>query len=181
MRGKLSNHVKIAVLSGLSFMLLFLPHIPIFPPAPFLTYDFSDIPALIGGFALGPLSGMAVVALKNFLVLLHSFDPPHLIGMPMNVLAGCTMVGISSWYYWKKKSLRSALAGLVWGTLAMAAAMIPANYLIFDIFMEIMHIEPSFSAAFYVFAFAVPFNLLKGFLSSLLAFMLYKRVASVLK
>ena len=38
-----------------------------------------------------------------------------------------------------------------------------------------------FSAAFYVFAFTVPFNLLKGALSSFLAFLIYKRVSAVLK
>lgn len=181
MRGRLSNQVKIAVLAGLSFMLLFLPHIPIFPPAPFLTYDLSDIPALIGGFALGPLSGIAVVIVKNLLVLIHRFDPLHIIGLPLNAVAGCALVGVSSWYYWRNKSLRAAVAGLFLGTAAMAAVMIPANYLIFDTFMKIMHLTPSFSATFYVFAFAVPFNLLKGLLSSVLAFLIYKRVSAVLK
>ncbi len=181
MRGRLSVLVKIAVLSALSFMVLFLPHIPIFPPAPFLTYDASEIPALIGGFALGPVAGMAIVVVKNVLVILHRFDPLHLVGVPMNALAGCALVGVSSWYYWRKKTIRTAAAGLALGTLAMTAVMIPANYFIFDISMGIMHISPSFSATFYVFAFNVPFNLLKGALSSFLAFVIYKRVSAVLK
>ena len=77
--------------------------------------------------------------------------------------------------------MRTAVRGLVLGTLAMAVVMMPVNYLVFDTFMGIMHLTPVFSAAVYVFAFTVPFNLLKGALSSLLAFLIYKRVSAVLK
>ena len=181
MRSSLIKQVKIAVLSGMAFMIMLLPHVPIFPPAPFLTYDASEVPALLGGFALGPWAGMAIVIVKNLLILLYRFGPAHLVGIPMNTLAGCALVGVSASFYWRGKSMRTAAIGLLLGTLAMAAVMIPANYLIFDTIMGIMNLTPSFSVSFYVLALCTPFNLIKGLLSSLLAFLIYKRVSAVLK
>ena len=49
---------KVAVLSAVAFVLMFLEiPLPIFPA--FLKIDLSDLPALLGGFALGP-SGACV-------------------------------------------------------------------------------------------------------------------------
>ena len=56
--------VKVAMLSAVAAILMFL-EIPLPFVPPFLRLDFSDIPALLAGFALGPLAGVAVLLIKN--------------------------------------------------------------------------------------------------------------------
>ena len=181
MRDKLVVQVKVAVMAGLSLLLMLTLQIPIFPPAPFLTYDLSDVPAMITGFALGPLAGLAVILLKNALFFLFRFGPLELIGVPMNTVAGLTLVGVSSWYYWREKTLKRAAVGIAFGVLAFVAAMIPANYLAYKTLAALTNIDASGSATHYVLAFVTPFNLLKGLLSGTVTFFLYKRISKILK
>ena len=53
---------RIAVLSALAALLMLL-QIP-YPLAPFLKYDPSGVPVLIGAFSLGPLAGIGVVRVR---------------------------------------------------------------------------------------------------------------------
>ncbi len=58
--------VGTGMLSGLAFVLQYLEFpIPIMPF--FIRFDFSDLPALIGAFAYGPLAGVIVEFIKNLL------------------------------------------------------------------------------------------------------------------
>ncbi|MDY3005762.1 ECF transporter S component, partial [Anaerococcus porci] len=54
---KLRNLVKVGILSAMSFILMFIQFpIPIAPP--FMKVDLADVPALIGGFSMGPVYGV---------------------------------------------------------------------------------------------------------------------------
>ena len=59
--------VKISVLGVISFILMFfeLPLVWLAPP--FIKIDISDLPALIGAFAMGPMVGVLIQLLKNVL------------------------------------------------------------------------------------------------------------------
>ena len=60
--------VVTAVLSALSAALMYLEFsVPVVPS--FLKYDFSDLPALIAAFGVGPLAGVAVELIKNLIHL----------------------------------------------------------------------------------------------------------------
>ncbi len=60
----LQGIVKIALLSAIAVVLTLVSMpIPIFPA--FLKIDLGDLPALIGGFALGPVAGIIVEFIKN--------------------------------------------------------------------------------------------------------------------
>ena len=59
-----------AMLSAISFVLMYFEFpIPIMPA--FIKFDFSDLPALIGTFAYGPLCGVIVCLIKNLLLHLQ--------------------------------------------------------------------------------------------------------------
>ena len=61
-----------AMLSAVAYILMFLEFpIPFLIP-PFIKMDFSELPALIAGFAYGPLSGVAVCLIKNLLHLMNT-------------------------------------------------------------------------------------------------------------
>ena len=55
----LSTWMKVAIMAALSLLLMLAIRVPIVPIAPFLTFDFAEVPALILAFALGPWAGAA--------------------------------------------------------------------------------------------------------------------------
>ena len=79
-----------AILSAVATVLMFLSFsLPIVPS--FLAMDFSELPALIASFSMGPVSGVAVCFIKNLINLptsgnrrrgraLQLFDGHHLCG-----------------------------------------------------------------------------------------------------
>lgn len=173
--------VKISLLSSLSTVLMLAVQVPLFPSAPFLTYDLSEVPALVAGFALGPVPGMAVVVLKNLLFLVQRPQPSELIGIPMNLAAGMTMVGVSAGFYWKRKTRLRAALGLALGALAMTVLMVPVNLLAYPAFTWLFGCPASTDLAAFVLATVTPFNLVKGALSGTLTFLVYKRISGFLK
>ncbi len=61
------NMVAIAFFSALAVVLMWFPKFPLMPSVPFMSYDFSDVPVLIGTFSLGPVAGIFIVTIKNIL------------------------------------------------------------------------------------------------------------------
>jgi len=74
--------VKISVLSVLSYILMVIDFpLPMFPS--FLKLDFSDIPALLGSFAIGPMMMMTAVGV---IVNLYITLPFYSAFMPMDAI-----------------------------------------------------------------------------------------------
>ncbi len=164
---------RIAVLSALGLLLRFrLLQVAIMPGAPFLKYDPADIPAILAGFAMGPLAGLAVEFFKNLLAMGTGMSPGSIIGESANTLAGGTFVLVSSVIYWRRKTRGTAIIGMAAGAVATAVVMAIANYYIFLPLWGI----PMEQLKTYVVRFILPFNLLKFAISSVLTFLLYKRV-----
>ena len=64
--GSAKTIAKVGILSAIAYVLMFISvPLPIFPS--FLKIDLSDIPAIFGGMSLGPIAGIAIVIIKNFL------------------------------------------------------------------------------------------------------------------
>lgn len=173
--------VKVSLVSSLATVLMLALQVPIFPCAPFLTFDFSDVPAVVAGFAMGPWQGMGVVVLKNLLFLLQRPQATELVGIPMNIVAGLTLVGVSSAFYWHRKSRFSALLGLLLGTLAMTLVMIPVNLLVYPFFAWLFGFQVEMELTPFILGTVTPFNLLKGALTAALTLPVYKRFSAFLK
>jgi riboflavin transporter FmnP len=175
----LKKLMQIALLAsvGAVLMLLQLPY----PGAGWLKFDLSDIPALVGGFALGPWAGLAVVVLKNILFALFRFSPEELLGLPMNLIANGVMVTISAFIYQKAKTRTNAALGIGMGVLASILIMIPANYYILPVFMKLFMPQvpiPGKEMLLYLIVFfTLPFNAIKGLIAGILTFAIYKRIA----
>ena len=100
---KLSMLVKTALLGAIAFVLMFLEiSVPIVPM--WLKLDFSDLPALLAGFALGPVSGMIVQVIKVLLFLLFKGSMSGCIGELGNLLMGISLVLPASLIYARNKS-----------------------------------------------------------------------------
>jgi len=93
---KVSSITIIAIFSAISYVLAFL-ELPA-PLAPsFARMDFSNIPALLGSFAIGPLAGMFVELIKNLLQLPSTGTAG--IGELANFLMGAAFVMPAGWIY----------------------------------------------------------------------------------
>ncbi|MBM6918139.1 ECF transporter S component [Intestinimonas butyriciproducens] len=184
---------KTALLAALAAFLMTL-EIPL-PFAPsFYQIDLSEVPVLLGGFALGPAAALCIELLKNLLYLLFKGTITAGVGELANFLIGLSLVLPASLLYRKKKSRKGALWGLLWGTLAMTAAGVAVNYFVllpaYSFFMGIplsalvdmgSAANSSITSLGTLVIFAtLPFNLLKGALSSLITLLLYKRLSPLL-
>ena len=93
------NMVKVALLAGIAYALMFLEMpIPLFPG--FLKLDLSDMPAIVAGLALGPVAGFAVEAVKNFLHLITATSTGG-VGEIANIVVGSSFVVVASFVYKK--------------------------------------------------------------------------------
>lgn len=181
---------KIAMMSVLSFILMQISFpIPIFPS--FLKIDASDVPALIGGFAMGPLAGVIIVGIKNILHLFQTSTGG--VGELSNFLIGASIVIPSALIYQKNRTKRGAILGLLFGSLLMPIVGALTNYfVIIPFYSKIMPIEiivelgtivnPRISNVETLVLFGVvPFNVVKATLLSVLTLILYKHISPLLQ
>lgn len=171
---------KIAIFAALSAVFMIFTQFPIIPAAPFLKYDPSDIPALIVTFAMGPLSGVCVVAVKEIIFALMRFNAHDVIGIPMDFIASGTFVFVSGFIYHKKKTKLDAVTALVCGAVIMTVVMSFLNYFIVPVYMKLF--VPGFNISSgklikIIIAGVIPFNLIKGAINSIVTFFVYKRMS----
>lgn len=165
---------QIALLGAIAFVFLHFLEFPRGLFQPYLKYDPSDIPALIATFAIGPTAGVGVEAIKAVLVSLQP-SPGNLggpFGIFMNFLAGLSLVGVAGSYYLVEHTKVGAIKSLVLGVLAMTVMMIVANVVLTPIFYGI----PRPTVIGLVLPALLPFNLLKGTISAVITYFVYKRV-----
>lgn len=170
--GDTKHLIKIAFLGALGFLLMYLEFpLPFMPP--FLKFDFGDVPALIAGFAYGPVAGIVTEAIKNFIFLLSGRSEAGIIGTTASFVAGISLVIPAALVYRHYRTLKGAIVSLFIGTIVMTAVICIADIYIFLPLWNIPveQIMPMIMAAI------IPFNLMKGLFISVSTFILYKRVS----
>ncbi len=70
---------KIAILGVIAFIFMLLDF-PLWFTPPFLKFDISDLPSLIGAFALGPMAGVLVQLIKNLLKIFIAGSNTAVVG-----------------------------------------------------------------------------------------------------
>lgn len=188
---KLRNLVKVGILAAMSFILMFFQFpIPVAPP--FMKVDLADVPALIGGFSMGPVYGILIQLIKNILNL--SKTSTYGVGEVSNFVVGGLFVFVSSSIYKRKKTKENATIAMVCGVLVMSLAATLSNaFVIFPLYGKAMGVDMGAFVAmaqktnalvksyFTMMIFAiVPFNLIKGFIEILVTKLLYKHVSGIL-
>ena len=193
MKNNIKNIRKITVtgiMSAVAAVLMFLEFsVPIVPS--FLKFDFSDLPAVITSFSLGPLWGMLVELLKNVIHL--PFTQTSGVGELANFIIGALLVFPAGLIYKKKKTRGGAVIGSLAGALFAAAVSVPVNYFItypfYTNFMPMDAIIGMYSAIVpaadtlikALLIFNVPFTFVKGILCVLITFFVYKPLSRVIK
>lgn len=99
-----------ALLAALAVVLYALGF-PLFPAAPFLQLDFSDVPALVAALVFGPIYGVAVNFIQNFIGLISGSFAAHAgMGNLMNFVVGAAFVVPYAIIMCRAASRRSQLA-----------------------------------------------------------------------
>lgn len=184
---------QIGVLSAISTVLMLI-EIPLWFAPSFYKIDLSEIPVLIGSFAIGPLAGVIMELIKNLLNLVINGTTTGGIGELANFIIGCAMVVPSALLYKRGKSKKYAVIGLIAGTIALIIAGCLLNYFVLlPVYAQVFHmpinalvqmggaVNPAITdlPTFVLFAVA-PFNLLKGVMVSVVTLLLYKKVSPIL-
>ena len=184
---------QVGILGGMAFLLMMV-EIPLWFAPGFYKLDLSEIPVLIGGFAIGPLAGGMIELVKVVLYFFIHGSSTAGVGDFANFVIGCCMVVPAALIYKRRKTRRTAMLGLAAGTLLMTVAGSLANaYVLLPLFAGVMHlplgtfvqmgtqVNPAITDLGTLILFAVvPFNLLKGVLVSVVTALLYKKVSPIL-
>lgn len=179
-----------AVLSAIFFVLAFFEFpVPLSPS--FARMDLSDLPALIGAFAYGPMSGILIELVKNALQLLTSSTGG--IGELANFIMGSSFVVTAGLIYKSHKTKKTAMIACLIASVTMGIVASIVNYFIllpvFEAFMPLDQLIASFGEFIpfiktkldIVLFNAFPFNVLKGIGISIVTMLLYKRLSPILK
>lgn len=180
---------RVGVFGAIATVLYVVPvfkfSIPIFPS--FLEIHVDEIPAFIAGFAYGPLSGIAVVAIKTIIKL--PMSRTFLVGEFTDLILSSLYVGIATWIYKKKRNLKGVAIGFGIATLVqVVVAMFINVYLMIPFYMQVMHYPvdlllgmmkaaiPTITDVGWSYAFfaVLPFNLLKDGIVIIITFIMYR-------
>ena len=171
-----------AVLMALEFSVPFMPS--------FVKFDFSELPALLATFSMGPVSGVLVCLVKNLIHL--PFGSTGGVGELCNFLLGVCLVLPAGVLYKIRKNRRAALMGSLGGAVVMALCSVPLNYFVsypvytkflpLDVIIEMyQELLPGVNGLLQcLLIFNLPFTLLKGLLDTLIVFLIYKPLSPVL-
>lgn len=184
--------VVIALLSSLAtILMLFEIPLPFIAP-PFYEIDFSEVPALIGAFSLGPVAGVIIEAIKILLNFILNGTTTGGIGEIANFVIGCAYILPASIIYKRKKTKGNAILAMAVATVIMAVLSVFINaYVMIPIYSKFMPLEQIIqmgkdiipiitnTLTFCVFCVA-PFNLIKGILVSAITTFIYKPLSRII-
>ena len=176
-------------LLGAMAVILYYIEIPV---VAFYKLDVSTLPAILAGFAMGPMQGMAVIVIKNLVHMLGTSTA--CVGELADILMSGAFVVTASLFYRRRKTRRGALAAMLLGIAAMTVAGVLVNYFILiPAYQTLMNLPleaiigmgqaavPAVDSALkLVLLITAPFNVLKGGVLSALTYLLYKRVSPLL-
>ena len=169
-----NRFIKLSLLSAIAVILMYIdfPVIPIFP---WLKIDLSDVPALMGAFAFGPLAGVIIELMKNLLILIVKGTGTGFVGELANFLVGVALVWPAALVYKKNKTKKTAILGMVLGVLCIEVVGILANvYLLLPAYGMAMSKAELMQ---YVTVGLIPFNGIKSILVCGITYALYKKVS----
>lgn len=172
-------------------LMLFEFPLPFIAPS-FYGLDLAEVPVLVGGFALGPVAGVIMEAVKILIKLILKPTSTGFVGEFANFAIGCSLVAPAGLVYRFKKTKNGAVLGMITGTVFMAVAGVVINALVmlpfYSNFMPLENIIAAGAAinpaVSNVWTFALicvgPFNVIKGVIVSLITALVYKRISVII-
>ena len=179
-----------AMLGAVATVLMFISfNVPLMPS--FIKLDLSELPALIASFALGPLWGVCVCLIKNLINVF--FSTTGGVGELSNFILGASFVFITGMLYKHMGGRKGALIGSLCGAAAMAIISVFSNYYVvypvytafmpMDVILSMYQaINPNVKTLWDALIwFNMPFTFIKGMISVVITFLIYKKLSPLLK
>ncbi len=180
-----------ALMAALSIVLAELMSfkVPIMPS--FMTFDFSDVPAMLASLTMGPVSGVSVCLIKNIFGCFTT--KTGCVGELSNfILSACLVLPAGLLAHKSAKTLR-AVIGCISGAVLMALVSIASNYfLVFPAYSmafgapieelvgKYQIILPSVDSLMdCLIIFNMPFTFVKGFIAAVVSVLLYRKLRPV--
>ena len=178
------------ILGAVSTILMMLSFSVPFMPS-FIKFDFSELPALIAAFSMGPVSGISVCLIKNLINL--TMTTTGGVGELSNFLLGVCLVLPAGLVYKYHKTRLAAFLSALMGSFIMAVFSLPLNYyLTYPMYSKMLPIEAIvgmyeeiFSGVNGLFSclliFNVPYTFFKGMVITVITFLIYKYLSPIIK
>ena len=180
----------VAIFSAISFGLMFLDFaIPAVIPS-FVKMDFSELPALIASFALGPTAGVLVCFIKNLIHL--SITTTSGVGELANFLIGAALVFPAGMIYKYHHNRKFAIIACFAGAIIMGLVSYPINLwitypfyynfmpkeVILGMYQAILSWVDSIELSLLIFN--LPFTMVKGLAVALITVLVYKPLSPII-
>ena len=184
---------KVAMLSVIGFVLMYFQLPLTFVAPPFMKLDISDLPVLMGAFTMGPVYGIIIAALKNLMHIIFKGTMTAGVGELSNFIISSTFALVSSYIYRKHKTYKGAVLAMTVGVVAMTILAMTSNYfVVFPLYGKVMPMDaiiamgsaitPKITGLFTMMIYSVlPFNLIKGFTTSAVMMLVYKKISPLFK
>ena len=193
-KSKTKKLVITSMLGAISAILMLFKFPLPFSPS-FITMDFSELPVVLGGFILGPIYGITISYIKIFINLIMNGTTTFYVGELANFLYSVAYILPAILIYKKNKTKKNAVLGLIIGTLVATFVAITLNLIIIfplyaklmgvsleDIILMVTSVNPYVKNMVSLMIFSLlPFNLFKYGLTSLITFVLYKKLSHIIK
>ena len=174
-------------------LMLFRFPLPFMPP--FLSFDFSGLMEMLGGFMFGPMAAVCIIIVKIMLQLVMQGSFSLGTGELQNLILSCAYVLPALIIYHRSKSKKMAVAGMAVSSVFVAVVAVFTNlYLIMPFYVKLFGmsmddiitmcstVNPAMKNAVTMALFGIlPFNLIKYGVTSLITFIIYKRLSKVIK
>ena len=187
---------KIAMFSALASVLqLWRIPIPVLFP-PWLELNFADVPALIGTFALGPVSGSIIVILKIAIKLMIHGTSSAFTGDLSDLICGLMLIIPAGIIYKRNRTFKGAVLALAISSVFSTGVSVLSNrFIIVPAYAKafggigaianlVSNLFPSITAEnfynYYLPLSVVPFNLMRCIIASIITMLVYKRISWLL-
>ena len=188
------NIAVMAILTALSFILYMFVKFPLpfmFPS--FLDMQISDLPALLGGFALGPVEGTLIIIIKCCIKM--PFSSTGCIGELGDIAIGIANVLPAALIYRFYKNRKGAILGMLAGMICAVAVGLLMNWLVLIPFYAdkfgmaavvgmMTDLYPNVTADtvynYYLPLAVLPFNVLRCLVCALVTYFTYKPLSKAL-
>lgn len=186
---------RTGLFAAMSIILYLVPGltfgVPFFPA--FLQFHFDEVPALIAGFAYGPLSGFFVILVKTLVKL--PFTSTMGVGELADFIYSTAFIIPAALIYKKMRSVKGAFISLLIATvIQILVSSLITSFLILDFYIYMMGLPKaailgmcqaanprvtSLGWTFWLYV-GVPFNAMKDVMVVAITFLLYKRLHRVI-
>lgn len=193
-RMKVKKIAFIGLMGAVSAVLMLLRFpIPFMPP--FLSFDLSGVMEMMGGLMFGPMEALCIIVVKILLQLVMQGSMSLGTGELQNFILSSAYVLPAVLIYHRKKTKKSAIMGMTVSSVIVAVVAVITNlYLIIPFYVKLFGmsmddiismcsaVNPAMKDTVSLVIFGlVPFNLIKYGATSVVTFIIYKRLSGVIR